>query len=91
MSSADAVSAVREALRALEGAVARVQNEFGDTLGVRRLSTDVLRFKADLDELGEPKPGHHPGPNPDEMMVIDDNPYDESMWSDSDSEAQHAV
>jgi len=91
MGAAEAVAAAREALRHLETAVARIQHEYGDTLGVRRLSTDYLRFQADLDELGDPKPGHRPGPNPEEMLVIDDNPYDEAMWQDSDSEAQHAV
>ena len=28
--------------------------------------------------------------NPAEMMVIPDDPYDESMWNDAQSETQHA-
>ncbi len=61
MSSNDAVGATREALTTLAAAVLRVRNEYGDTLGVRRLTSDIDRLQADLDELGDPKPGHTPG------------------------------
>jgi hypothetical protein len=45
---------------------------------------------ANLMELGDPKPGHRPGVNRDDLEEIDDSPYDENLWDDSDSEAQHA-
>jgi hypothetical protein len=90
MSSQDAVGATREALTALAAAVLRVRNEYGDTLGVRRLTSDVDRLHADLDELGSPAPGHRPGVNPEELLEIPDDPYDESMWQDAQTEAQHA-
>jgi hypothetical protein len=50
----------------------------------------VDRLAEALDNLGEPQPGHRPGVNPDEMVEIPDDPYDESMWQDAQSETQHA-
>jgi hypothetical protein len=91
MSSNDAVGATREALTTLAAAVLRIRHEYGDTLGVRRLTSDVDRLQADLDELGSPKPGHTPGVNKDDLIAIPDDPYDESMWHDAQSEAQHAL
>lgn len=91
MSSNDPVGATREALTTLAAAVLRVRNEYGETLGVRRLTSDVDRLQADLDELGDRMPGHTPGVNKDELLEIPDDPYDESMWQDAQSEAQHAL
>jgi hypothetical protein len=91
MSANDAVGATREALTTLAAAVLRIRNEYGDTLGVRRLTSDIDRLHADLDEIGDPKPGHTPGFDKDELIAIPDDPYDESMWQDAQSEAQHAL
>ena len=91
MSSNDAVGATREALTTLAATVLRVRNEYGDTLGVRRLVSDVDRLQADLDELGGPQPGHKPGVNKADLLEIPDDPYDESMWHDAQSEAQRAL
>mgnify|MGYP006178420759 CR=1 FL=1 len=91
MSAQDPVAATRAALTSLAAAVLRVRNEYGDTLGVRRLTSDVDRLQADLDELGDPQPGHRPVVAPEEMTEIPDDPYDESMWHDAQSEAQHAL
>jgi len=90
MAAEDAVAATREALTTLAAAVLRVRNEYGDTLGVRRLTSDVDRLNADLDELGDPLPGHRPTVDPGELIEIPDDPYDESMWQDAQSETQHA-
>ena len=90
MSAHDAVGSAREALTTLAAAVLRIRNEYGDTLGVRRLTSDVDRLNESLDMLGDPQPGHHPGVKPDEMVEIPDDPYDESMWQDAQSETQHA-
>ena len=87
--SQDAVTAVRAALDSLGASAARVAEEYGDTLGVRRLLSDVSRLKDDLAELGDPKPGHRPS-GAQEIVEIDDHPYDDNLWTDSDSEAQHA-
>ena len=86
MASQDAVGATKQAVAALKAAVARVRNDYGDTLGVRRLTSDVERFAADLEELGSPAPRHRPAPAPDELEEISDEPYDQSMWSDAEHE-----
>jgi hypothetical protein len=80
------VAGVQEALLRLNEAVERLRAEYGDTLGVRRLTSDVQRLGADLDELGDPQPGYHPGPSVDELEEIPDREYDASMWSDADQE-----
>jgi hypothetical protein len=90
MSAQDPVGSAREALTALASTVLRVRNEYGDTLGVRRLTADVDRLAESLDNHGEPQPGHRPSVDPDEMVLIPDDPYDESMWQDAQSETQHA-
>jgi hypothetical protein len=86
MSSEDAQRAAREAIAALDAAVARLRREHGDTLGIQRLVSDVSRFAADLAELGPPAPGHRPAPAPEDLEEIPDEPYDESMWSDAEHE-----
>lgn len=78
--------AVREAASSLQQAVERLRREYGDTLGVRRLVSDVQRFDADLAELGDPQPGYRPGPAPEELEEIPDVEYDASMWSDAEQE-----
>jgi hypothetical protein len=90
MTEQDPVSATRTALTSLAAAVLRIRNEYGDTLGVRRLTSDVDRLQADLDELGSPAPGVRPPVAPEERIPIPDEPYDESMWHDAQTEAQHA-
>jgi hypothetical protein len=80
------VEGVRKAASSLHEAVERLRLEFGDTLGVRRLVSDVRRFADDLDELGDPRPGHRPGPPPEELEEIPDEEYDASMWSDAEHE-----
>ncbi|CAN5129005.1 hypothetical protein BH18ACT9_BH18ACT9_07670 [soil metagenome] len=91
MSSNDAVGATREALTTLAAAVLRVRTEYGDTLGVRRLTSDIDRLQADLDELGVAKAGHTAQVSKEDLLEIPDDPYDESMWHDAQSEAQHAL
>ncbi|HET7357389.1 MAG TPA: hypothetical protein VFJ09_12000 [Nocardioidaceae bacterium] len=91
MAAQDAMSAARDALTSLAAAVLKVRNEYGDTLGVRRLTSDVDRLSADLEELGEPQPGYRPGVRSEDLLEIPDAPYDESMWLDAQSEAQHAL
>ena len=90
MSAQDAVGATREALTTLAAAVLRIRNEYGDTLGARRLTADVDRLAESLDQLGDPQPGHRPEVKADDVVLIPDDPYDESMWQDAQSETQHA-
>jgi hypothetical protein len=81
-----AVGGVQEAIVQLGHAVEQLRAEYGDTLGVRRLTSDVERLGADLDELGDPQPGHHPTPRLEDLEEIPDREYDASMWSDADQE-----
>ncbi|MGA8210950.1 MAG: hypothetical protein WB441_05400 [Nocardioidaceae bacterium] len=90
MAAQDSVGSAREALTGLAAAVLRIRNEYGDTLGVRRLTSDVDRLAEALDHLGEPQPGHRPGVEQDDIVMIPDDPYDEAMWQDAQSETQHA-
>ena len=90
MSAQDPVGSAREALTALASTVLRVRNEYGDTLGVRRLTADVDRLAEALDQLGDPQLGHRPAVSETDVIVIPDDPYDESMWQDAQSETQHA-
>jgi hypothetical protein len=90
MPAHDAVGATREALTALAAAVLRIRQEYGDTLGVRRLTSDVDRLAEALDQLGDPQPGHRRVAGDAEVIVIPDAPYDESMWHEAESETQRA-
>ncbi|WP_129667137.1 hypothetical protein [Phytoactinopolyspora endophytica] len=77
--------AVAAAVTTLESAVSRLRQAYGDTLGVRRLTSDVARLSEDLEELGEPHPGrrsHIDGP----LEAIPDTPYDPSMWAGAEDE-----
>jgi hypothetical protein len=90
MPAHDAVGATREALTALAAAVLKLRQEYGDTLGVRRITSDVDRLAEALDQVGEPQPGHRPGITDSQIIVIPDDPYDESMWHEAESETQRA-
>jgi len=90
MPAHDAVGATREALTALAAAVLKLRQEYGDTLGVRRITSDVDRLAEALDQIGEPQPGHRPGISDSQIIVIPDDPYDESMWHEAESETQRA-
>lgn len=90
MSAADPVEAPRAAVTTLAAEVLRLRNEYAETLGLRRLSSDVDRLRADLDELGDPRPGHRPAVDPSGIVEIPEDPYDQSTWADAQSETQHA-
>jgi len=91
MSAEDAVAQMRRSLTALTSCVEKLRDEYGDTLGVRRISSDLARFASDLDELGPPAPGHRPARDRASFEEIPDEPYDEKLWgSDAESESSHA-
>ncbi len=85
MGRTESRAAVAAAVSQLEAAVTDLRHTYGDTLGVRRLVSDVRRLTDDLDELGEPKPGHS-APPPRPLEPISDAPYDRSMWADAEDE-----
>jgi hypothetical protein len=81
----DVRAEVEAALARLDRAVAAVREEYGMTLGVRRLTSDVRRLADDLEELGDPAPGHYASRQA-ELEEIPDVPYDPSMWADAEDE-----
>ncbi len=82
---ADPLTTARRCATALAEATEQVQVAYGDTLGVRRLRSDVDRLIECLNQLGPPLPGHHP-PRPQALETISDEPYDESLWVDAEYE-----
>lgn len=79
------LAAVTAALERLDAAVATLREQYGDTLGMRRLTGDVRRLSDDLAELGDPSPGLIPR-QPTTLEAIPDEPYDPSMWVGADDE-----
>lgn len=85
MGASESRMAVAEAISSLEVALLSLRREYGDTLGVRRLTTDIGRLADDLDELGDPLPGHRVvSTRP--LEIVPDAPYDRSMWEGADDE-----
>lgn len=85
MGVSESRAAVADAIVGLDAALVELRRHYGDTLGVRRLATDVARLADDLDELGDPLPGHTPRPH-QPLELVPDEPYDPSMWADAEDE-----
>lgn len=85
MGGTDSKAAVDAAVAHLDSAVTDLRRAYGDTIGVRRLVSDVRRIAEDLTELGGPMPGHVPPPA-EPLETIPDAPYDRSMWTDAEDE-----
>lgn len=84
-SQGDPLAAARTRARELAESVQQIEAVYGNTLGVRRLRSDMHRLFECLDELGPPLPGHH-APAPITRVRVPGEPYDESMWGDAESE-----
>jgi hypothetical protein len=84
-SASDSRDAVAAALTTLESAVAGLRRAYGDTLGVRRLTSDVARLREDFDELGDPQPGRLIPPD-GPLETVPDTPYDPQMWAGAEDE-----
>jgi len=77
------VATAREAVRALEQAVAAVTGHYPDSVDARRLRSDVARVAEDLHLLV----GREPAPQPQRPLeVIDDRVYPQDFWMDADDE-----
>lgn len=85
MTRREDLAAVTAALERLEATVAALRSRYGDTLGMRRLTSDVRRLSDDIHELGEPSPDAIPQ-QPATLEPIPDEPYDPSMWVGADDE-----
>lgn len=92
MTVQDELSATRSAVVELERRVRRLREQYGDTLGMQRLLSDVSRFSADLAELGEPTPAlRRQQPSVHDVLRIEDREYDPSFWSGVDDEGLGAA
>ena len=74
MTAPDALEATREAVAALQAAV-ELRREYGETLGIRRISSDVERFLTDFDELRPAPERIPPAARPDQLEEIPDEPW----------------
>ena len=79
----DDVNAARNAVRALERAVAALAGHFGDSVDVTRLRTDVERAAQDLELLVGPQTSEPAAPR---LQVIDDTAYPQDFWMDAEDE-----
>jgi hypothetical protein len=80
------VADVRRTLTELERAVGRLQAHHSETLGVRRLVSDVRRLLEDLDELGDLAPPPAETKAEDRLHYVSDTPYPPDLWQDCDDE-----
>lgn len=93
MTVTDEISTIRTALGELERAVNALRQRAGDTLGVRRLCTDVRRISEDLAEIGElpppppapPKAPAHGNAAVGPLETVPDEDFPTS-WHDTDDE-----
>lgn len=87
----DDLTATRKAVVELERRVGRLSARYGDTLGMRRLVSDVRRFEADLAELGPPPASTAAASRDTDLLTIEDSEYDPAFWEGVDSEGLGAA
>jgi hypothetical protein len=85
MPATSELTVLHRALDELRSVVDSVRGRYGDTPAVRRLLGDVERILLDASELDTATPVERPTAQP-EVQVIDDRPFDPSMWIDADDE-----
>lgn len=87
MTAQSDLDGVRHAVHDLRHAVRTLRASWGDTLGMRRLESDVERLAADLDELGPPARGlAAPRTETEPLEVIPDKDYGREFWLDAEDE-----
>ncbi len=77
------VAAAREAVRALERAIATVSGHYPGSVDARRLQSDVARVAEDLHLLVGQDAAPVPPPRLEE---IDDTVYPQDFWMDAEDE-----
>lgn len=80
------IAEVRRALAALQRAVGTLETRYADSLGLRRLTSDVRRLADDLDELGELRLAKPTGDRLPRLEFVPDKPYEPDFWRDADDE-----
>ncbi len=67
--------------------VLALRDRYGDIPAVRRLLGDIERIDLDASELDDLTPlAAVPTPEATEIHVLDDTPFDPSIWRDADDE-----
>ena len=81
------LSTLHRRIDELRTAVGSIRVRYGDIPAVLRLLGDLDRFDVDAGELDEvtPPPGTTTVP-PEDVQLIDDRPFDPSLWADADDE-----
>ncbi len=77
----DDVTALRDAVHALERASAAVAAHYRDNVDARRLQSDVARIAQDVHLLCGQEVAAQPP-----LEIIDDTVYPQSFWMDADEE-----
>ncbi|ARF57222.1 hypothetical protein [Streptomyces gilvosporeus] len=88
MSLQDALTAVERHLTELIRSVARLEEQVGTGLDMRRVRSDANHLRESLGLLKESATGAkaaRPGAG-DEMVPIPDAPYDAKLWTDAEDE-----
>jgi hypothetical protein len=92
MSAKTDLDNVRHAVTELQSAVRLLRASWGDSLGVRRVTSDVDRLLDDLNEIGEPlTASEREAAASPTLEVIPDVDYDRSFWMDAEDEGLGAV
>ncbi len=84
--SHDELAGVRAAVRELAREVSQLQDRCCDSLGLRRLVSDVRRLEEDLAEFGEVVVRQELPMLVEEREMVPDSEYVSSAWGDCDDE-----
>lgn len=85
MSLQDELTAAQRCIDDLVRRVDRLEQEVGAGLEIRRVRTDAEHLRESLGLLLESSPQARTG-SPPEMVIIPDDPYKSSLWTDTDDE-----
>ncbi|MFC7305063.1 hypothetical protein ACFQVC_12625 [Streptomyces monticola] len=86
MSLQDELTAVQRCLDDLVRSVGRLEQQVGGGLDIRRVRTDTDHLRDSVALLREAAPALEPERARPEVIRIPDQPYDRSLWTDSDDE-----
>jgi len=85
MSVQDDLTSVQRCLDDLARSMARLEQQMGSGLEVRRVRTDADHLRESVALLREAAPGLAAPRRPD-LVPVPDTPYDKTLWTDSDDE-----
>ncbi|WP_093799246.1 hypothetical protein [Streptomyces sp. Wb2n-11] len=87
MSLQDDLAAVQRCLDTLVQSVERLEKQVGGgSLEIRRVRTDASHLRESLVLLAEAAPTLRPPQSRPDLVAISDDPYNSSLWTDSDDE-----